>query len=71
MTLCKVRRQSNAAGNAGRGLIGSYEVVEGGELIVTHLSYPAGIKLADKPGRYICVKILESLGKNVEEHTVL
>ena len=51
-----------------------YEVVEGGEMIVTHVSHPAGIILPGKPAskqngkihryvRYICVNILESWGK--------
>ena len=49
MTLCKVRREFKEAGNAGRGPIGSYEVVEGEGLIVTHVSYPVGIISPDKP----------------------
>ena len=60
MTLYKVRRQFKKAGNAGRGPIVSYEVVEGGELIVTHVSYHAGIILLDtliimNQRRYLCV----------------
>ena len=49
MTLCKIRRQSDGAGNWGKELIGSYEVVEGGELIVSRVSHPAGIILPGKP----------------------
>ena len=55
-----MRRQFKEAGNAGRGPIVSYEVVEGGELIVAHVSFPAGIILLDtliimNQRRYLCV----------------